>query len=176
MRPSLRKELRKSEACATFTALSRLMLVRFRAAYYKPATKEFLVVQFLHRAFRFFDSLHLHKGKTLRALIVAIAYHLRVLYMSNAVEQFEKIALGGIEGKVANVKTRRSDVHSFRLTRRSRLRAIARLCRRLAFVAPVSEEFGNSLPKRLFLRLRRFLLSPKTSLISSSSAPTARAA
>lgn len=63
-------------------------------------------MQFVHRAFRFFDGLHLHKGKTLRALIVAIAYDLGVLHVSNAVEQFEKIALSSVEGKIANVKTR----------------------------------------------------------------------
>ena len=63
-------------------------------------------MQFLHRTLRFFDGLHLHKGKTLRALIVAIAYDLGILHVSNAIEQFEEIALRGVEGKVANVKTR----------------------------------------------------------------------
>ena len=63
-------------------------------------------MQFLHGAFRLFDGLHLHKGKTLRALIVAIAYDLGVLHVPDAVEQFEKIALCGVEGKIANVKTR----------------------------------------------------------------------
>jgi hypothetical protein len=62
------------------------MLVRFRATYNQPATKEVLVVQFFHGAFRFFDGLHLHKGKTLRALIVAIAYDLRILHVPDAVE------------------------------------------------------------------------------------------
>ena len=81
------------------------MLIGFRAAYNEPATKEFLVVQFVHRTLRLFGGLHLHKGKTLRALIVAIAYDLGVLHMSDTVEQFEKIALSSVEGKVANVKT-----------------------------------------------------------------------
>jgi len=85
-------------------ASARQMLIGFRAADNEPATKEFLVVQFLHCAFRFFDGLHLHKGKTLRALIVAIAYDLGILHVPNAIEQFEKIALSGVEGKVANVK------------------------------------------------------------------------
>jgi hypothetical protein len=97
--------------------------------------------------------------------------------LSNAVEQFEEIALGGVEGQVANVETRRRDFNPFWLARRSRwLRAIARLCRRFLFLAAVSEKFGNALPKRLFLRLRRFLGAPKAFLISSASAPTARAA
>ena len=73
----------RPEARAT---LSRLMLVGFCAADHQPAAEEFLVVQFLHRAFRFLDSLHLNKGETFRALVVSLAYDLRVLHMSNAVE------------------------------------------------------------------------------------------
>jgi len=64
----------------------RLMLIRFRAAYHQPATEEFLVVQFLHRTFRFLDGLHLDKRKTFRALVVAIANDFCVLHVSNAVE------------------------------------------------------------------------------------------
>jgi len=154
-----------------------LMLIRFRAAYDKPSTEEFLVVQFIYRAFRFLDGLHLHKRKPFRALVVPVAYNLCVLDMSNAIEQVEEIALGGVERQVANVQTRRRDFNSFWLARRSRwLRAIARLCRRFLFLAAVSEKFGNALPKGLFLRLRWFLWSPKAFLIASASAPTARAA
>lgn len=152
------------------------MLIGFRATDDQPATEEFLVVQFLHRAFCFLDGLHLDERKTFRALVVPVAYDLCVLYVANAVEQFEEIALRGIEGQIADVKTRRRDFNSFWLPRRSRwLRAIARLCRRFLFLAAVSEKFGNPLPERLFLRLRRFLWSPKAFLISSASAPTARA-
>src|SRR5205823_8449065 len=152
------------------------MLIGFRAAYDKPATEKFFVVQFLHRAFRLFDGLHLYKRKTFRALVVPIAYDLCILHVSNAVEQFEEIALGGVERQIANVETRRRDFNPFWLTRRSRwLRAIARLCRCFLFLAAVSEKFGNALPKGLFLRLRRFLWSPKAFLISSASAPPARA-
>jgi len=156
----------------------RLVLIGFRAAHNEPATEEFLVVQFLHSAFRFLDGLHLHKRKTFRALVVPIAYDLCVLHVANAVEQFEEIALGGVEGQVANVETRRRDFNPFWLARRSRcwLRAIARLCRRFLFLAAVSEKFGNTLPERFFLRLRRFLGCPKAFLISSALAPTARAA
>jgi hypothetical protein len=153
------------------------MLIGFRAAHNEPATEEFLVVQLLHCAFRFLDGLHLHKRKTFRALVVPVAYNLCVLHVANAVEQVEEIALGGVEGQVAYVETRRRDFNPFGLARRSRwLRAIARLCHRFLFLAAVSEKFGNSLPKRLFLSLRRFLLSPNTVLIAPSSAPTARAA
>jgi len=158
-------------------ALTRLMLIGFRAAHNEPATEEFLVVQFLHRPFRFLDGLHLHKRKTFRALVMPIAYDLCVMHVANAIEQVEEIALGGVERQVANVETRRRDLNPFWLARRSRwLRAIARLCRRFLFLAAVSEKFGNALPERLFLRLRRFLWSPKAFLISSASAPTPRAA
>ena len=95
----------RSEA-TTVRVLTRLMLVGFRAAYDQPATEKFLVVQFVYGAFRLLDGLHLHKRKTLRALVVTIAYDLCVLHMANAVEQFEEIALGGVEGQVANVKAR----------------------------------------------------------------------
>ena len=153
------------------------MLIGFRAADDESTTEEFLVVQFLHRAFRFVNRLHLHKRKTLRALVMPITYDLCVLHVSNAVEQFEEIALGGIEGQVANVKTRRRDFNPLWFARRSRwLRTIALLCRRFLFIAAVSEKFGNALPEGLFLRLRRFLGAPKAFLIASASAPTARAA
>ena len=153
------------------------MLVGFRAAHNEPATEEFFVVQFLNSAFRFLDGLHLDKRKTFRALVVPIAYDLCVLHVSNAVEQVEEIALGGIERQIANVETRRRDFNPLWLACRPRwLRAIARLCRRFLFLAAVPEKLGNPLPKRLFLRLRRFLWSPKAFLISSASAPTARAA
>ena len=73
------------------------MLVGFRATHNEPATEEFLIVQFLHSAFRFLDGLHLHKRKTFRALVVSIAYDLCVLHVSNTVEQVEEIALGSVE-------------------------------------------------------------------------------
>ena len=100
--------------------LARLVLIGFRAAHNEPATEEFLVVQFFYRAFRFLNGLHLNKRKTFRALVVPIAYDLCVLHVSNAVEQFEKVALGGVEGQVANVETRRRDFNPLWLARRSR--------------------------------------------------------
>ena len=96
------------------------MLIGLRAAHNEPATEEFLVVQFLHRAFGFLDGLHLDKRKTFRALVVAIANDFCVLDMSNAIEQIEKIALCGVEGQVANVETRRRDFNPFWFARRSR--------------------------------------------------------
>ena len=74
------------------------MLAGLCAAYHEPAAEEFLVMQFLHRPFCFLDGLHLHEGKSLRALVMPVTYDLGVLNMSNTVEQFEEIALGGVEG------------------------------------------------------------------------------
>lgn len=134
-------------------------------------------MQFVHSAFGFLDGLHLNKRKAFRALVVPIAYDLCVLHVANAIEQFEEIALGGVERQVANVETRRRDFNPFWLACRPRwLRAIAWLCRRFLFLAAVAKKFGNLLPERFFLRLRRFLGAPKAFLISSASAPTARAA
>ena len=82
------------------------MLIGFRPTYDEPATEKFLVVQFFYRAFCFLYGLHLNKRKTLRALVVSIAYDLCVLHMSNAIEQVKKIALGGVERQVADVETR----------------------------------------------------------------------
>jgi hypothetical protein len=153
------------------------MLIGFRAAYDEPATEKFLVVQFFYRTFRFLDGLHLNERKTFRALVVPVAYDLCVLHVSDAGEQFEEVALGGVKRQVANVETRRRDFNPLWLAHRSRrLSTIARLCRRFLFLAAVSEKFGDPLPKGFFLRLRWFLGSPKAFLISSASAPTARAA
>lgn len=101
-------------------ALLGLVLIGFRAAHNEPATEKFLVVQFVHGALGLVDRLHLHKRKTFRALIVTIAYDLCVLHVSNAVEQFEEVALGGVERQIADVETRRRDFNPFWLARRSR--------------------------------------------------------
>jgi hypothetical protein len=158
-------------------ASARLVLVGFCPAHHQPATEKFLIVQFLHRAFRFLDALHLHKGKTFRALVVPVTYDLSILHVPHAIEQFKKIALGGVEGQVPNVKTGRSDFNPFRFARRSRrLRAVARLRCGFPFFPAVSKKFGNPLPECLFLRLRCFLSAPKAIVVSSALAPTARAA
>jgi len=78
-------------------------------------------MQFLHCALRFLDRLHLDEGETLRALIVAIAHHFRVLDVADAIEELEQVALGGVEGQIADVKTRRSDFDRLRFALRARL-------------------------------------------------------
>jgi hypothetical protein len=152
------------------------MLIGFCPADNESATEEFLVVQFLHGAFCFLDALHLHKSKTFRALVVPVTYDLRILHVSDAVEQFKEIALGCVEGQVPDVKTGRRHFYSFRLPRRARwLRPIARLSCRFLFVSTVAEKFGNPLPECLFLRFRCSLPVSKAFVVPSASAPTARA-
>jgi hypothetical protein len=157
--------------------LTRLMLVGLRAAHDQPAAEELLVVQFLYRTLCLLNGLHLHKCKTLRALIVAITDDLCVLHVSHTVEQLKEIAFCRVEREIANVKTGRCDFNPFGFAGGSRrLCAIPRLCRCFLLLAAIPEKFGNPLPKGFFLRFRRFLLSANAFLISSASGPTARAA
>jgi hypothetical protein len=100
---------------------SRFALACFGAAHDQFAAKEFLIVQFLDGAFRLFHGLHLDESKTFRTLVVAVANDFRVLHVANAVEQLEEIALGGVEGQISYVKTRRSDFDRLRFARRARL-------------------------------------------------------
>jgi hypothetical protein len=152
------------------------MLIGFCPANNESATEEFLVVQFLHGASCFLDALHLHKSKTFRALVVTVTYDLGILHVSHAGEQFEEIALSCVEGQVADVKTGGSHFYPFRLARRARwLRPIARLPYGFLFFSTVTEKFGNPLPECLFLRFRCSLPVPKAFVVSSASAPTARA-
>ena len=85
------------------------MLARFRAAHDQLAAEEFLVVQFLDGAFRFFDRVHLHKGETLRTLVVFVGHDLGVLHRADAIEELEEIALRRFERQVPDVKPGRGD-------------------------------------------------------------------
>src|SRR5262249_12922023 len=137
------------------------MLIGFCSADDESATEEFLVVQFLHGAFRFLDALHLHKSKTLRALVVPVTYDLGILHVPYAVKQLKETALFGAEGKVPAVKPSRIYFYSFRLPPPARgLPPIPRLPCRILFVSAVSEKFGNPLPECLFLRFRCSLPVP----------------
>ena len=120
----------------------RFALARFRAADHQLAPEEFLVVQFLHCALRFFDRLHLDERETFRALIVAIAHHFGVLHMADAVEEVEEIALGRVEGQIAEVYA--ADAA------RARAAVVAAAVRRYAIVALVS--FGR---RRRLQEMRR---------------------
>ena len=161
------------------------MFARFGAADYELAPKEFLVVQFLHRALGFLDRLHLDEGETFRALIVAIAHDFGVLNVADAVEELEQIALGRVEGQIANVKTRRSDFDRLRLALWPRLALVLRLLlmlmlavtrRRSRFsLATVvsSKKCDDALPKCFLLRSLRALLVLETPAPSPTSRATA---
>lgn len=160
------------------------MFARFRAANHELAAEEFLIVQLLHRAFRFLDRLHLDEGETFRALVVAIAHDFGVLHMADAIEELEEIALGRVEGQIADVKTRGSDFDCLRLALRpwlallwrSLLMLLLAVTRRRGWfllAAVSSKKFGDALPKCFLLRSRRALLILKTPATASSSRPTA---
>ena len=102
-------------------ALAAIVFARFCAAYDQLAPEKFLVMQFLHCALRFLDRLHLDEGETFRALIVAIAHNFGVLDVADAIKELEQIALGRIEGQIADVKTRRSDFDRLGFALRPRL-------------------------------------------------------
>ncbi len=93
------------------------MLAGFRATHHQSPPEEFLVVQFLHGTFGFLDGLHLYKGKTLGALVVPVAYNLRILHVPYAVKQFKEIALSSVKREVADIKTRRCDFNNLRFSR-----------------------------------------------------------
>jgi hypothetical protein len=153
------------------------MLAGFCPAHDQSATEEFFVVQFLNGPLRFLDGLHLNKRKTLRALVVPIAYYLRILHVPDAVEQFEEIALGGVERQVAHVKTRRSDFDRLRFSWcPRRLGAVARGRRGFPCAGAVSEKRGHPLPECLLLRFRFLLLTSKAFVVVPAAGPAARTA
>src|SRR6266508_1308280 len=153
------------------------MLARFCAAHDQSAAEEFFVVQFLNGPFRFLYGLHLNKRKTFRALVVPVAYYLRILHVPDAVEQFEEVALGGGGGLVTHVKTRRSDFDRFRFSwRPQRLRTVARDRCGFLFTGAVSEKCGHPLPECLFLRFRFLLLTTEAFVVVPAAGPAARTA
>ena len=113
---------------------------------------------------------------------MAIAHDLGVLHVTDAVEELEEIALGRIEGQIADVKTRRSDFDRLRFALRTRfalrllmMLAVTRL-RRCWFslaAAVATEKFDDALPKCLLLRS---LLTLALILKTSAPAPTTRPA
>src|SRR5260370_10271784 len=100
--------------------------------------------------------------------------------MADAVEELEQIALGRVEGQIADVKTRRSDFDCFRFPRRPRLLlralmlllAVARLCGWSSCVAAISKKCDDALPECfLFWSWRALIL--ETPATAPSSRPTA---
>jgi hypothetical protein len=99
-----------------------MMFGRLGAAHDQFAAEEILVVQFVHGAFRLVHGLHGDEGEAFRALVVPVSHDLGILHVADAVEELEQIALGRIEGQVADVKSRRRDFDRLRSASRPGLR------------------------------------------------------
>src|SRR4029453_17142038 len=100
---------------------------------------------------------------------MAVTHYFRILDVSDAVEQFKKIALGCVERQVTNVQTRRTNFNPFRFACGSRrLRAIAHGC--FGLRCAISKKCGNPLPECLFLLLRFFSLTTHVPVASASGA------
>jgi hypothetical protein len=155
------------------------MLARFRTADHEFAAEEFLIVQFLHRSFRLFDGLHLHKGETLGALVVPVTYDLGVLHVADAIEQVEEIALCCIEGQIADVEPRRSYFDRFRFACGPRLllRTVARCSGRLPCAFAVSKKCSEPLPECFLGRFRGLarMTRPAIASLSRTAPRTSRA-
>lgn len=99
----------------------------FGTAELQRTPHELFAVQFCHCATSFIHGSHGDKGKALGALRAAVYHDLRVANAADAIEEFKKIALGGIIGKIADIETLRCDVC---WVGRTRLTALAWLARR----------------------------------------------
>jgi hypothetical protein len=81
------------------------VFARFRPAHDKFSAEKLFVVKFRYCPLGFFDGVHLHEGEAFRTLVMSVANNLRVLNLPDALEEFEQIALRGIERKIAYVET-----------------------------------------------------------------------
>ena len=73
------------------------VFARFCSAHNKFTAEKLLVVKFCHCTLGFFDRVHLDESKPFGTLIMLVADDLGVLNLTNAVEEFEQIALCRIE-------------------------------------------------------------------------------
>jgi hypothetical protein len=89
------------------------VFARFCPADDKFSAEKLFVVKFRDRALGFFNCVHLHKGEAFRALVMFVADNLCVLNLPDAVKEVEQIAFRGIERKISDVETRRSDFDVF---------------------------------------------------------------
>jgi hypothetical protein len=97
------------------------VLARFCAANNQFAAQEFFVVQFLYRAFRFVDGLHLDKCETFRSLIVTVTDYFCVLNVTDPVKQVEQVTLRCVDREIADVQPGRRNFDRLRLTLGPRL-------------------------------------------------------
>ena len=85
-------------------------------------------MQFFDRALGFLDGLHLDESKAFRPLVVAVADYLRVLDVADAIKELEQVALCGIEGQIAHIKSRRRNFDRLRFTLRPLLLLLLLRC------------------------------------------------
>ena len=100
------------------------MLGGFRAAHHQFAAEKFLIVQLLYRSPCFIDRLHLNESEAFGALVMPITNNLGVVHVTDTIKELEQIALRGVEGQIADVKTRRSDFDRFGFAQRPLLRLL----------------------------------------------------
>src|SRR5450755_2575397 len=157
-----------------------MMLARFRAAHDQLPAEEFLVVQFLHGAFRLVDREHLDEGEAFRTLVVFVRYHLGVLHRTDAVEEIEEIALRRIERQIPDIKPGRTDFDRFRFARRTRrLETVVARCLRnwsgrwSRF--STGEERRDFLPERFLRRRPRWRALVARAIVAPSAGAAARA-
>lgn len=85
---------------------------------------EVFTAEFCDGSACFVDAAHGHKGKTFRALRTAIDHDLGVADAADAIEEFKKVALRGVVGKVSNIEALGGDFSRIRrrdFTTRARL-------------------------------------------------------
>ncbi len=87
-------------------AIVRFAIARFRAADNELAAHEVFIVQLRHRALRFIGRRHGHEAEAFGLFVVFMGDDLGVFDDADALEQVEKIALGGIVAEVADVELR----------------------------------------------------------------------
>src|SRR5205814_10211648 len=84
---------RDSRFQVRFRRLVACVFVRFRAAHYQLAAKEFLVMQLGHRSLRFVHGLHLDESETIRSLIMRVSHHFGAFHVPNTVEEVNQVDL-----------------------------------------------------------------------------------
>ena len=109
-----RKQVKRSGRKARF-APGIMLVVILGAADHELAPEKLLVMQFLHGALGFFGGLHLHECEAFGTLRLFMADDFRRHDLADAIEKFREVALGGVERKIADVKTRRGYLDGFRL-------------------------------------------------------------
>jgi len=86
-------------------------------------------VEFVDGALGFADAVHLHEPEAFGTLGVLVGDDFHVGHGADAGEQLEEVALGGVIGQVADVKTRCGDLDGFGFARLTGSALFARFAR-----------------------------------------------